>query len=229
MEQRRLQRPGSPRRRVQRWSWSCPQRRRASFSAAGAQKAATTAARDKVDDAWLPPRQGGCTWPPPWFCRQRGGVDATLFSAPHVVDVTTIFGRTARARSKEPWQPAHMILTALARFARCTGFHERASTLSSQNGVVNSLSMMDAISISRAYSSVITVPAAPNYYYFLHTHKSIFSPLLPTPSPCPGAYRTRPFFLHTPVCSVMPKDKASSAPLDPLAPRPRWGAATRPL
>ena len=41
VEQRPLQLPGSPRRQVQRWRWSCPRRWRAPFSTAGAQQAAT--------------------------------------------------------------------------------------------------------------------------------------------------------------------------------------------
>ena len=57
------------------------------------------------------------------------------------VERTTIFSRTARAGSKEPMQPPHMSLTALARFAQCTGFQERSSRPSSSDGAVTALSV----------------------------------------------------------------------------------------
>ena len=63
-----------------------------------------------------------------------------------MVDKIPIFGRTARTRSKEPMQPAHTFLTALARFAQCTGFYERCSRPSSSDGAGTTLSIMAAMS-----------------------------------------------------------------------------------
>ena len=75
---------------------------------------------------------------------RRSGLDAWISA--YNVERTTIFGRTALAPSKEPMQPAHTFLTALARFAQCTGFYERCSRPSSSDGAVTSLSMMARMS-----------------------------------------------------------------------------------
>ena len=67
------------------------------------------------------------------------------------VDGTTTFGRTARARLKEPMQPDYtLLLTARARFARCTGFQVPGSRSSSRNGAITTLSKAVAMTQSRA-------------------------------------------------------------------------------
>ena len=75
---------------------------------------------------------------------RRSGHDAWICA--YNVERTKIYGRTARGRPKEPMQPAHTFLTALARFAQCTGFYERCSRPSSSDGAVTSLSMRAAMS-----------------------------------------------------------------------------------
>ena len=146
VEQRPLERPVSPRRWVQRWRWSCPRRRRASSFYCWCAKSG--------DDP-CPKRSGGrlftasATWVHETATvftssMRRSGRDAWISAT--MVDTTTIFGRTARTRSKEPMQPAHTFLTALARFAQCTGFYERCSRPSSSDGAVTSVSMMAAMS-----------------------------------------------------------------------------------
>ena len=66
------------------------------------------------------------------------------------VDGTTTFGRTARGHLKAPMQPDYTLLTARARFARCTGFQVPGSRSSSRNGAITTLSKAVAMTQSRA-------------------------------------------------------------------------------
>ena len=67
----------------------------------------------------------GMSHPPPalLLSARRSGLHAKICA--YNVERTTIFGRTARARPKEPMQPAHTFLTALARVARWAGVYVR--------------------------------------------------------------------------------------------------------
>ena len=152
VEQRPLQRPTPPRKQVQRRRWCCPELGWSTASAIFSSWCAKSGGAASLE------RSGRrmIAMPARWLHRSAVVVPAWLRWSAHdsrisatFVDGTTTFGRTARARLKEPMQPENTLLTARARFARCTGFQVLGSSPSSRNGAITTLSKAAAMTQSR--------------------------------------------------------------------------------
>jgi hypothetical protein len=148
VEQRPLQRPTPPRQQVQRRRWCCPELGWSTASAifsSWCAKSGSAACLERVGRRMV-------GMPARWLHRSAVVVPTRLRWSAHdsrisatFVDGTTIFGRTARARLKEPMQPGYTLLTARSRLARCTDFQVLGSSPSSPSGAFTTLSTVAAM------------------------------------------------------------------------------------